>query len=240
VGCSGEGDFVPTQRGGPLRRGLEFMEQSALLQMVQSRLVAATFSDVQGSTGQLAFFAVRGMRVVWFDLRRCTSTLKRDLVQQEPTATGGAAVLLVLRNLRICLVHDWEARLATFPYLHLHGGSRVVVRNLVVSIRTAVSYGEGAAVRGVEVAPPELDIQLSCASALSQVVLSGILKLFQASLEDHIQKQLRKVLLQLLQQESSKWNSTVWRRIMSVAPKQLVTRALAWLDSHIPPEGVPI
>merc|ERR1740123_333409 len=139
AGPTEPGDFVPVpdDSHGPLRRSLAFMEQSALLQVVQSKLCAANFSDVEGSTENLAFFALRNMRVLWFDLRRCTSTLKRDLAatvaastqmqQKRPSNSSSGSsccALLALRNLRLGMVHDWEAKLGTFPYLHLHGGSR--------------------------------------------------------------------------------------------------------------------
>merc|ERR1711879_864239 len=83
VGPSDPGDFVPVSTQGPLRRSLAFMEQSALLQIVQSTLCKTPFSDITGSMGQLKAFALRNLRVLWFDLRRCTSTLKRSCV---PTA----------------------------------------------------------------------------------------------------------------------------------------------------------
>lgn len=39
-------------------------------QVVQRRLCSAPFDDVEGSTEQLSSFALRNLRVMWFDLRR--------------------------------------------------------------------------------------------------------------------------------------------------------------------------
>lgn len=247
AGPSEPGDFVSVTESGPLRRSLAFMEQSALLHVVQSKLLAARFADVVGSTDQLSSFALRNLRVLWFDLRRCTSTLKR-----APSSTNGetdtlpaaqsriTTAMLVLRNLRLGLEHDWAATLATFPYFSLSGGSRVTVKSLVISVHIAFSHETGVELQEVEVGRPELDIQLSCSSTFSQMVLSVVLAILQASLQEHIQKQLRKHLLNLLEQEMSKWNQTMWKPMTWVVPEHLIASALAWLSKSMPPEGLPI
>ena len=42
----------------------------SLRQVVQRRLCSTVFEDVEGSTEQLTKFALRDLRVMWFDLRR--------------------------------------------------------------------------------------------------------------------------------------------------------------------------
>ncbi|CAK0891684.1 unnamed protein product [Prorocentrum cordatum] len=73
-----------------------------------------------------------------------------------------------------------------------------------------------------------------------QVVLSSLVSLFQATISSHIQQQARQALLQMLQREASRWNSDVWRSVMLVVPESLISRGLRWIDTHIPPEGLPI
>jgi len=149
------------------------------------------------------------------------------------------SALLVLRNLRLCLVHDWEATIATFPYLHLDGRSQVIVRGINIKIQIALTR-EGVMFRRVEAEPPDLDIQLSCSSVLSQVVLSTVLKVFQTFLQEIIQHQVQQLLLQLLQAEAAKWNESTWKMIMSVMPASLIKEGISWFITHIPPEGLPI
>jgi len=242
AGPSGPGDFVPVPDQGPLRRSLAFMEQSPLLQVVQSKLCAAQFDDVVGATEQLEAFALRNLRVLWFDLRRCTSTLKRESCGAKAVGAGGAnaSVRLVLKNLRLCLVHDWEAKLATFPYLQLGGSSQVTVRTLSISVQLSLGINEGVVFRGVDVGSPDLEVELGCASAFSLVVLSALLQIFKTSLQDHLQRQVRRILMHLLQQEASKWNESTWKAMMACAPERLVSGALNWLCANIPPEGLPI
>lgn len=241
AGPSEPGDFVPVQGGGPLRRGLAFMQQSPLLCVVQRKLCAARFDDVSAtstpSSWPLESYAIRNIRVLWFDLRRCTSTFKRD-AQPAESGAGGLDGVLVLRHLRFCLAHDWEARLATFPYLHVGSSSQVTVRSLAITVKLSLRHGEGLSFREVSVVLPDLEVKLD--SAGTQVLLGAMLTLFQASLQDHIQKQVRRIMLQVLQQEAAKWNGSIWHNLMTVAPEHLVSDALAWISAHIPPEGIPI
>lgn len=234
-----QGDFVPVLEQGPLRRNLAFMEQSALLHVVQSKLCATQFADVVGETDQLSHFALRNANVLWFDLRRCTSTLKQSDAGAPDTA-GETSALLVMRHLRLGLAPSWEAQLAKFPFLGLSGTSKATVKNLVITVRFSVRNCTGLVLQDVEVGIPDLDIELTCESALSQICVSVLLEIFKDMLKDHIQKQLHKQLLHLLQSEFSKWNSSVWRFLVLVVPDRLICRALKWFGSIIPPEGLPI
>ncbi|CAK9097720.1 Protein archease-like [Durusdinium trenchii] len=67
-------------------------------QVVQRRLCGAPFDDVLGSTEQLQRFALRELRVAWFDLRR---------------------LLLLMKPLKLQLSCACEADLASFPYMSL-------------------------------------------------------------------------------------------------------------------------
>jgi len=235
---------------GPLRRSLVFMEQSPLLKVVQSKLCSQRFEDVVGATDQLSSFALRNLRVLWFDLRRCTCTLKREKAcsgTASPRAAaqaqrGGGAVeaVVVLRHLRLGLKNDWEATVASFPYFQVEGSSQVTVKSLNIWVHLELSCAEGIIFSKVEVTPPDLEVQLSCTSSFSQVVLSSLVSLFQATISSHIQQQARQALLQMLQREASRWNSDVWRSVMLVVPESLISRGLRWIDTHIPPEGLPI
>jgi len=250
-GPSSPDDFLhlPPQEG-PLRRSLAFMEQSALLQAVQSKLCAQRFDDIVGATEQLEEYALRNLRVLWFDLRRCTSTLKNDPKGAAQDGQNGGTpagrtrgvvpLVLVLRNMRLCLTHGWEAKLATFPYLHLLGSSQVTVRSLAISVHLSLSFSQGVVFHAVEVGLPDLDVQLGCTSSFSQVVLSALLRIFQASLQDQLQKQMQRMMLQMLRQESGKWNESIWRRLQSVVPERLISRGFDWVRANIPPEGLPI
>jgi hypothetical protein len=246
AGPSEPGDFVPVPEQGPLRRSLAFMEQSALLHVVQSKLCATEFADVVGETEQLSLFALRNISVLWFDLRRCTSTLKQDFgassdaCPPSPGGPGNSSAVLVLRHLRLGLAPDWEAKLASFPYLSLSGGSRVTVKSLVISVKFSVSHCTGGSLQEVDVGIPDVDIQLTCLSTLSQICLSVILEIFKSALQDHIQKQLQKHLFHMLQSEISKWNTSVWRFLTLVVPERLISRSIKWCISVIPPEGLPI
>merc|ERR1719272_1025325 len=117
------------------------------------------------------------------------------------------------------------------------GGSKVTVKNLVISIRFSVSHCTGVALQEVDVGLPDLDIQLTCESTVSQICLSVLLEILQNTLKEHVQKQLHKHLLQLLQSEFYKWNCSVWKFITLVVPERLLCRSLKWVGSVIPPEG---
>jgi len=244
AGPSEPGDFVAVpDHSGPLRRSLSFMEQSALLQAVQSKLCTTKFDDITGATEQLETYGLRNLRVLWFDLRMCTSTLKQDLqaISGAPSKNRGVVhTLLVLRNMRLCLVHDWEAKLATFPYLHLRGSSQVTVRSLGISVSCSLNYTDGIVFRAVDVGLPDLEVQLGCTSSFSLVVLSALLKIFQASLQDQLQKQMQRMMLQALQHESGKWNKSIWKTLQTVVPERLVSKGLSWVSANIPKEGLPI
>eukprot|EP00927_Polykrikos_kofoidii_P038095 TRINITY_DN32372_c0_g1_i1.p1 TRINITY_DN32372_c0_g1~~TRINITY_DN32372_c0_g1_i1.p1 ORF type:complete len:930 (-),score=166.19 TRINITY_DN32372_c0_g1_i1:213-3002(-) len=239
VGPSEPGDYVLGSNRGPLRRTLAFMEHSALLEVVQGRLCAATFQDVVGSSKQLSAFALRNIRVLWFDLRLCTCTLKRDpLVEGAATALPA---LLVLRNLRLRLAHDWEATLATFPYLSLGGGSQVSVRKLAISIHVRFHPRDGVFFPSVDVEPPEVEVSLSCSSVLSQVALQVVLSaVLQASLQALLQDKLQHLLTRLLQAEGARWNESFWKPIAKVVPSSIISQLVSWLRSQLPREGLPI
>eukprot|EP00929_Paragymnodinium_shiwhaense_P034381 TRINITY_DN18720_c0_g1_i2.p1 TRINITY_DN18720_c0_g1~~TRINITY_DN18720_c0_g1_i2.p1 ORF type:complete len:841 (-),score=189.37 TRINITY_DN18720_c0_g1_i2:9-2531(-) len=235
-------DFVPAATNkGPLRRSLAFMEQSPILQVVQNRLCSAQFKDFQGSTKQLSLYALRNLRVLWFDLRRCTSTLKRDPeAVKARVQSGHANGVLVLKNLRLGLAHDWEATLGTFPYLSADGGSQVSVRSLNMHIRLVADKTGGITFAGLDVSRPELDVQLSCSRPEVQAVLSLLLVAFQTTLQEQLQQQLRQHLLTTLQAEAERWNDAWWRPICKVVPASLISQAIDWFSSNMPVEGLPI
>mmetsp|Transcript_40872 Transcript_40872/g.73846 ORF Transcript_40872/g.73846 Transcript_40872/m.73846 type:complete len:684 (-) Transcript_40872:39-2090(-) len=238
-------DLVAVPEQGPLRRNLAFMEQSPLLQVVHSKLRAAEFRDVVGATERVSAYALRNIRILWFDMRRCTSTLKKDTAGEESPrkpgkSTNAAFVVLGIRNLTLCLTSDWEATLATFPYLSVSGGSHVTVKGLAVSIHAQLSLHDGIAFPRIEVGEPEVEVQLSCSSTLSQVALSIVLAILQESLQQQIQRQLQRILDDLLRREAVRWNHNVWRRITLVTPRRLICDGLAWIGKQLPPEGVPI
>uniref|UniRef100_A0A7S1A880 Uncharacterized protein n=1 Tax=Noctiluca scintillans TaxID=2966 RepID=A0A7S1A880_NOCSC len=234
AGPSEPGDYVPVSDPGPLRRNIVFMEQSVLLQVVQARLVAEKFKDVAGSNKQLSSFRMRNIRVLWLDLRRCTSTLKRSPATVDSTFTAQ----LMLRHLRLRAEHDWDATLASLP-VEISGSSQVNVRGLNISVHVELSR-EGLVFRELEVDQPELEIQLHCSTTLSQILMSAAVSVFQERLQEHLQQQIRNSLFQLLKSESSKWNSNVWSGISSVVPERLILKGLTWMAAHIPPEGIPI
>jgi len=234
AGPSEPGDYVPVSDPGPLRRNIVFMEQSVLLQVVQARLVAEKFKDVAGSNKQLSSFRMRNIRVLWLDLRRCTSTLKRSPATVDSTFTAQ----LMVRHLRLRAEHDWDATLASLP-VEISGSSQVNVRGLNISVHVELSR-EGLVFRELEVDQPELEIQLHCSTTLSQILMSAAVSVFQERLQEHLQQQIRNSLFQLLKSESSKWNSNVWSGISSVVPERLILKGLTWMAAHIPPEGIPI
>mmetsp|Transcript_39778 Transcript_39778/g.89090 ORF Transcript_39778/g.89090 Transcript_39778/m.89090 type:complete len:670 (-) Transcript_39778:25-2034(-) len=236
-------DLVAVTEQGPLRRNLAFMEQSPLLQVVHSKLRAAEFRDVVGATERVSAYALRNLRILWFDMRRCTSTLKQDASCEESPrkpSKNAAFVVLGIRNLTLCLTSDWEATLATFPYLSVSGGSHVTVKGLAVSIHAQLSLHDGLAFPRIEVGEPEVEVQLSCSSTLSQVALSIVLAILQESLQQQMQRQLQRILDDLLRREAVRWNHNVWRRITLVTPRRLICEGLAWIGKQLPPEGVPI
>mmetsp|Transcript_5389 Transcript_5389/g.11920 ORF Transcript_5389/g.11920 Transcript_5389/m.11920 type:complete len:680 (-) Transcript_5389:15-2054(-) len=248
-------DLVAVTDQGPLRRNLAFMEQSPLLQVVHNKLRTADFRDVVGSTDQLSAYALRNLRILWFDMRRCTSTLKKDVEAMPQQQNGGdesvrsnakgrnphgAYLHLGIRNLSLCLTSDWEATLATFPYLSLSGGVHVTVKGLDISFHAQLSHRDGLVFHRIHVGEPELEVQLSCSSALSQVALSIVLAILQESLQQQIQRQLQRMLGDLLRREASRWNQSWWRRITLVTPKTLICEGLTWIGQQLPPEGVPI
>jgi len=175
--------------------------------------------------------------VLWFDLRRGTSTLKK-----EPRAVekGAVSAVLVLRHLRLRLVHEWEAKLATFPYIHLTGAGNVTVRGLAISLHFKLNRLNGVDPFQVDVETPQLDVQLTCSSTLSQLVVSAMVAIVQKSLRDHIRNQLHHFLSQQLHHESCKLNSSVWKNLVKMTPEHLLESGIEWLESCIPPEGLPL
>eukprot|EP00933_Yihiella_yeosuensis_P073311 TRINITY_DN8195_c0_g2_i1.p1 TRINITY_DN8195_c0_g2~~TRINITY_DN8195_c0_g2_i1.p1 ORF type:complete len:560 (+),score=71.11 TRINITY_DN8195_c0_g2_i1:506-2185(+) len=254
TGPSDPGDFVPAGVG-PLRRSLAFMEQSPLLQVVQQKLCTARFDDVEGSTNQLSSFAIRNLRVHWFDLRRSTSTLKRasattsaDLPPAEKKEDQAdysdrgtvTALCLVLRHMKLALSCDYEADVATFPYLRFAGTAQVIVRSLVISVFVDVSSTSGVILQDVKVGAPDLEVNLSNASVFSRIALTSILNIFQATLQDHLQKQLRQNLTQMLQREIDRTNQSTWKFIARLVPESLIRDGFLWINSNLPPEGLPV
>eukprot|EP00913_Durusdinium_trenchii_P032096 g30056.t1 len=138
---------------------LAFMEQSPLLQVVQRRLCGAPFDDVLGSTEQLQRFALRELRVAWFDLRRSTCTLKRG--------TPPGTLLLLMKPLKLQLSCACEADLASFPYMSLAAAAQVTVRELKMSTAFVLGHA-GLKLDGLGVSVPELEIKLSDATLLSR------------------------------------------------------------------------
>ncbi|CAE7019362.1 unnamed protein product [Symbiodinium sp. CCMP2456] len=182
-GPSDPDEFVPISGSGPLRRSLAFMEQSPLLQVVQRRLCSAHFEDVEGSTEQLTHFALRALRVLWFDLRRSTCTLKR--IPCDPQE-GTTLLCLLMKPLKLQLCCDCDAELATFPYVRLACGAQVTVKGVVISIEVVAST-TGMQLRGVDglnVVVPELEVKLSDAPLLSRIAVSAVLAIFQTTLQD--------------------------------------------------------
>jgi len=142
--------------------------------------------------------------------------------------------------MRLSLVHDWEATLATFPYLSVTGNSQVVVRSLTMTIQVGINNGVGVVFTGVEVDKPEVDVQLSCSRPEVQAVLSLLLKAFQRPLQEVVQQQLRQHLLTMLQTEGDRWNDAWWKPFSKVVPGRLISEAITWFGSQIPVEGLPI
>mmetsp|Transcript_81388 Transcript_81388/g.186188 ORF Transcript_81388/g.186188 Transcript_81388/m.186188 type:complete len:576 (+) Transcript_81388:1-1728(+) len=230
--------FVVVPEPGPLPRCIAFMEQSALLEVIHSKLSRAPFEDVWGSNPQ-ATYQLSKLKIKWFDLRRCTCTLK-PVPEASEVPPRTASAVLVLKNLRLCLLHDWSAELSTFPYWKLNGQSTVSVHDLTITVRGSLNFDDGAVVEDVIVGRPDLDIDLVCSSTFSQVLLSALLKVFRTSLQDTIQVQLKKFLTQMLRKEAKSWNTKVWKLFALVMPAKLVGQALAWVTEQIPPEGLPI
>ncbi|CAK8990131.1 unnamed protein product [Durusdinium trenchii] len=175
AGPSDPSELVPVLQSGPLRRSLAFMEQSPLLQVVQRRLCGAPFDDVLGSTEQLQRFALRELRVAWFDLRRSTCTLKRG--------TPPGTLLLLMKPLKLQLSCACEADLASFPYMSLAAAAQVTVRELKMSTAFVLGHA-GLKLDGLGVSVPELEIKLSDATLLSRIAVSAILSIFQSTLQD--------------------------------------------------------
>lgn len=215
------------------------MEQSPLLQVVQRRLCSAHFEDVEGSTEQLTHFALRALRVLWFDLRRSTCTLKR--IPCDPQE-GTTLLCLLMKPLKLQLCCDCDAELATFPYVRLACGAQVTVKGVVISIEVVAST-TGMQLRGVDglnVVVPELEVKLSDAPLLSRIAVSAVLAIFQTTLQEHLQRQLQIILGRLLERELLRWNGGTWDFLRRVVPNDMLDEALSWLDEHIPPEGIPI
>eukprot|EP00439_Symbiodinium_sp_Y106_P039241 s3759_g4.t2 len=182
-GPSDPDEFVPISGSGPLRRSLAFMEQSPLLQVVQRRLCSAHFEDVEGATEQLTHFALRALRVLWFDLRRSTCTLKR--IPCDPQE-GTMLLCLLMKPLKLQLCCDCDAELASFPYVRLACGAQVTVKGVFISIAVVAST-TGMQLRGVDglnVVVPELEVKLSDAPLLSRIAVSAVLAIFQTTLQD--------------------------------------------------------
>jgi len=230
AGPSDPDEFVPILRSGPLRRSLAFMEQSPLLQVVQRRLCSAPFDDVEGSTEQLSSFALRNLRVMWFDLRRSTCTLKRS---------SAGTFLLLMKPLKLQLSCESEAELATFP-LTLSAGAQVTVRGMVISITGSLDPQSGLQLTNVAVTVPELEIKLSDVTLLSRIAASAILSIFQSTLQEHLQLELQRILMRILEREIARWNANTWSFLQKMVPEDLAEDAMRWLDEKIPPEGLPI
>lgn len=236
-------DIVPVANSGPLLRSAVFMETSALLQAIKRQLCAAPFADIESSSNQLEMYALRNLRLVWFDLRRCTSTLKHDLeIQSDKPANAMKTLplLLVMKNMRFRLAHEWEAKLGRFPYMHLSGNSQVTVRDLAITIRIRFTYADGFIIDIVDVHLPVLDVQLTCESSFSQVALSALLKVFRASLQDQLQTQLQKLLFNSVRRAAEKTNKLMWDQVQYFLSERLVNKFILWVRTHIPREGLPI
>lgn len=226
---------------GPLKQTKVFMEESPLLKVFRDKLCNHSFGDITGSTEQLSSFGLRNIRVLRFDLSRCTSTLKRNSDAPRHGA-GEPAVefLLAVRNLRLGITVSWDVALARFPYLALSGTGRVTAKGISISIYGDLHHTDGLFFQPVKIDIAELEVQLSCASALSQVVLSAVLTFLQATLQSHLQRQLQELLTKQLERQAQQLSKSLWLTVRQAMPESLMKSGLSWLAASIPVEGLPI
>ncbi|CEL99047.1 unnamed protein product [Vitrella brassicaformis CCMP3155] len=134
------------------------------------------------------------------------------------------------------LRHNWVASFVKLP-LQEQGASVVQVSDVSATAFVSFSVEQGLRLRSLTIDRPSVEVQLTCTSALSQLLLQLLVTIFKETLRTQLQVRMQQGLEKLVQRSFELFNDSVWKRLRVLVPKSVLAEMICFLDTSIPPQG---